>query len=344
MIDKLRGRVPRFLTVIIAGMVALACGVYFGVSLLPPGERLGGVPDGYLSHLVWHQGYLYFLREAAYIDAMTELWRVKPGGKAERVSGQEDQMCSPYGYTALAERPDGKLALVQECDRATEILTVSLDPLTVERVAEIPDKQGEKHVLRRITWVGDVLFASRDGLCGSIARIDGGTLTPVPPLETMDGPLDVGSGFLPDSFECPPFPVGGFVTPVGDVAVFLAPREQIGRSYEERHDVEYVLYRTTAEWRSGTRIADGFDDPERMAAVDDCGLLIAAERGWSNGIWFVGADGQLERVLRGRYGDFAVQPGGDVMAVLGSDGDADSLRLVRHPFEGKEMCAPGERF
>jgi hypothetical protein len=79
-------RSARLWMAIFGVVVVLAGGALFIRSLAHSKEAFGSVPDGYLSELLWEDGYLYFVRQPSYSSqGANELWRVAPRGDAHRL-------------------------------------------------------------------------------------------------------------------------------------------------------------------------------------------------------------------------------------------------------------------
>lgn len=343
MSGKRERQTARLLVAAVMVLVVLVGGVWLYRLLSPstehsnlPGEALGkAIPEGRLSDLVWHKDHVYFFREAKMIDSTRELWRTEPGGIAEKLELSTSGCVVDY-YLALAEWSTGELVLARECaEDSIEVVKVRPDNLNLERIALI---QGDPVPISGIAKVGNMIIVGKDGsLCSGVARIDGDNFRPIAPLTTSGGPLDLGASFLKRNGECVDSPLGGFVTSTGGTVGFLASTAAIGTAADQRAGAKWTAYRTAADWVKAEGLADGFEEPTQMAGLGDCGLLVAAERAGSKGIWLVGWDGRTERVLDGRYADFAVQAGSGAMAVVGGD-DEDSLRLIQQPFKDEPSC------
>jgi hypothetical protein len=96
------------------------CATASGFSSQPNGVRLNAPTDGALASPVWMpDGYLYFIflpNAAPPGQALTSsLWRVKPGGKAQRVRWNPSGVCPRADYGALTTLPDGRLGLDRTC-------------------------------------------------------------------------------------------------------------------------------------------------------------------------------------------------------------------------------------
>lgn len=337
-----RRRVVRLIAAVLAAIAMLVGGGYLLRVLEPSGESMGSMPEGLVSNPVWHGDYVYFLHEAVHIDAAKELWRIKPGGKAEPVT-VANPTCPSGHYLALAERPGRDLALVMECNDSIQVVRMRTDTLDTEPIALVSGDPEEMPAVARIAWVGDRIMVSEDGYrCGGVGLIDGTSFMPVPTLLTRDGPLDLGIGLKRAVGECAELPVGGFVTPIAQSVAFLASRDAVGRAGDKRDDARWSIYRTTINWDIGELVVDGFEDPSQMVPLNGCGLLVAAQRGGSDGIWLVGPDGRTEQVLSGEFSDFAVQGDGEALAIV--DGSGYALRLVRQPLKEKAVCRSNPRF
>jgi hypothetical protein len=311
--------------VALATLVAMGFGgLWVYRTVMPPGESFGSVPEGVLSDLVWHGEHLYFLHGSRYGSGESrELWRMRPGEKAVRVPVGDD--CPIGEFTAVAPGGDG-LILAITCEVSFDrVVTVDVDGSRSRLVAGMRGREGYPAPIDQILWMEGDVYASWDGsVCSGIGRVTDRGVVPVPPV-TVDGvALDVGRSPERARMNCRDLPLGGFLTDTGDALAVLASPSSIGRE-----DIDWSVYRTTRDWGSTTRLAGGFREPVRMHAYGERGLLVAATRS-DPGIWLVPDSGRaVEQVLEGRFADFAVDPSGEFLAVLGQSGHSGSLRLVR---------------
>jgi hypothetical protein len=336
---KSRRRSALLAVLIVVTVATTVGGTYLRPFLRGTGEAFGALPDGYLSNLIWHGDYLYFVREPPYSSAgANELWQMKPKGKAERVPF--GGACAGSPITALAAQVPGQLTLARECGASREIAELDLNTLRLTRVALLKGMDGVLPPVNRIAWAADGLLVSGDGFeCSGIGRIEPNGVVPVRSPIVDGRALDVGLPYERRRGACRDLPLGGFVTRVGGSVSFLASPASVGVEPGKRDNSEWQLYRTTNEWGRAQRLSVGFKRPTKTAAFGDCGVLVAAHLR-SAGIWLVRLTGaHAELILEGEFSDFAVEPSTGTMAVLGRNAQADSLRLVPHSLDHAAACA-----
>ncbi|MFE9652664.1 hypothetical protein [Micromonospora sp. NPDC006431] len=297
------------------------------------GDRVDGVPGGYLSSLLWHERKLYFAREPLYASAgATELWSVGPEHRAARVPLAGG--CDEGVIKDLAAGAEGRITLLWECDAASVVALLDPETGRTEEVARI-SHEPSRPVVNRVEWYGSQLLVSGDGYyCSAVGVVSGSHVDPIPALEVGGGLLDVGSTYRRLDSDCRELPMGGFVTRAGESVALLAAPSSAGVEPEGRGDVEWFVYRSDPQWKNVRRSVETLRRPTQLVALNDCSLLVSGEKSglgiWAtSGIWATPANGgDFSLVLRGEYADFAVEPVSGSLAVLGDEGKAEDLRMV----------------
>ena len=206
------GRRRRRLAGIAAVLAVLAaalsgCVAASGFSSQPQGVRLNAPADGALASPVWMpDGYLYFIflpNTAPPGQALTpSLWRVRPGGKAQRVRWKPSGVCPRAEYGALTRLPDGRLGLDRTCrPGGTAPLVDDLVALdTKTRVESVLARFPELPAINLYAWkpgLADGFVSDETAECAAIWPVVHGALGQFSAPVTIDGHswrLDQGMG------------------------------------------------------------------------------------------------------------------------------------------------------
>jgi hypothetical protein len=183
------------------------CASASGFSSQPIGVRLNAPTDGSLASPVWMpDGYLYFVFLPDFIvpgQPLTDsLWRVRPGGKAQRVRWNPFGVCPLPVYGSLTRLPDRRLGLDRTCrPGGTAPLIDDLVALdTKTRVESVLASFPELPAINLYAWrpgLVDGFVSDETGECAAIWPVVHGALGQFPKPVTIDGHswrLDQGMG------------------------------------------------------------------------------------------------------------------------------------------------------
>ena len=178
-----------------------------GFSSQPDGVRLNAPAHGALASPVWMpDGYLYFIflpNVAPPGQALTSsLWRVRPGGKAQRVRWKPSGVCPLADYGALTRLPDGRLGLDRTCrPGGTAPLVDDLVALdTKTRVEQVLARFPELPAINLYAWKPGLtagFVSDETAECAAIWPLVHGALGQFPRPVTIGGHswrLDQGMG------------------------------------------------------------------------------------------------------------------------------------------------------
>ena len=185
------------------------CGPASGFSSRPHGVRLNAPAGGALASPVWMpDGYLYFiflpstLRPGQVLTS--SLWRVRPGGKAQRVRWKPSGVCPLADYGSLTRLPDGRLGLDRTCRPNPNGTALPYDDLvaldTKTRVESVLARFPELPAINLYAWrpgLADGFVSDETGECAAIWPVVHGALGQFPRPVTIDGHswrLDQGMG------------------------------------------------------------------------------------------------------------------------------------------------------
>lgn len=310
---------------------------------LPPLAGTGlDAPAGDLSWPVWlPDGSIYVVRQDADPGREPEVWRTRPGGRAERVDLPPERGCRITRYDALHKLPDGRLGVGQLClteDPAKDwFAVVAYNPAdgSVQRLAMLGRVPAST-----VTWTAGVTAgyaAVTSAICAGLGPLTRDGVGRFPGPLTIDGRTwRVEEEFFVEGDEdCAARGRADLPAALPDnrLAFFASPESQ-GRSGRSRLDVRWQLYVWQPPNGTPQRVAEGFQSPLAMEATPDGRYAIAAARhAGQPGLWRVDlGSGDVQRLVQGSVLGLSLAPDARrvVIAVRPDDEDIDhvELRLV----------------
>lgn len=315
-----------------------ACG---GPAQQPDPAELPGtvldLPDGAYASPVWlADGWIYVMRADPNHGPNREVWRTRPGGKAERVDVPAEPGCQRTTYRNLQALPDGRLGAGRWCamedPRQDFYDLIAFDPSTAktEHLARLGGTPASD-----VAWAPGLqegYVSHGTGICAGIARLTRAGAQRLADPVTFDGHTWVVdfTWFRDPAQEC---------TNDGRVqrqllrkdgkslVLFASPTSQ-GKKGMARTNEPWNLYRWTPGAGEPVPVVKGLGDPLGIAlAPDDRSILVATRWRARYGIWRVDLQsGDMKQVTEGRSVGLAVSPDGRQLAAVfqpPKDGDFD---------------------
>jgi hypothetical protein len=307
-----------------------------------PGTVLD-VPEGAYFSPVWlADGWIYVLRSDPSYGPNSEIWRTRPGGKAERVNLPAESGCQRTTYRNLQALPDGRLGAGRWCamedPRKDFYDLIAFDPSTAKT---------ERLVVLGGTPASDVAWAPGlqegyvshgTGICMGIAGLSRAGAQRLADPVTFDGHTWVVdfTWFRDPGAECTNDGRVGrqLLRKDGKSLVLFASPTSQGKQGTARLSEPWNIYRWTPGAGEPVSVVKGLGDPLGAAlAPDDRSVLVATRWRARYGVWQVDLQsGDISQVAEGRVVDVAVSPDGrHVSAVFqppkGGDFDIEHTQI-----------------
>jgi hypothetical protein len=301
-----------------------------------PGTVLD-VPDGAYSTPVWlADGWIYVLRSDPSHGPNNEVWRTRPGGKAERVNLPAESGCQRTTYRNLQALPDGRLGAGRWCGmedpRQDSYNLIAFDPSTAktERLAALGNTPATD-----VAWepgLQEGYVSHGTGFCAGIARLSRAGAQRLGDPVTFDGHSWVVdfTWFRDPAMQCTADGrvQGQILRKDGKSLVLFASPTSQGKEGTARLNEPWNLYRWTPGAGEPVSVVKGLGNPLGAAlAPDDQSVFVATRWRARDGVWRVDLQsGDINQVAQGRAVAVGVSPDGKhLVAVfqLAKDGDFD---------------------